>query len=127
MPNGRYDKALRGARAPTRDATGSRARASSTSTILGSGPTASFATLQDARANGLEGVVGSLTPGKKADVLLFAAEDLNNMPLKDPVGTVVRLGIRRRDNGEHVTSVVPITRDKIKIESVLGVYRHADN
>lgn len=34
-------------------------------------------------------VTGSLTPDKKADVLVFGAEELNNMPLNDPVGTVV--------------------------------------
>ncbi|MGW9479854.1 amidohydrolase family protein [Saccharomonospora azurea] len=48
-----------------------------------------FATLQGARTNGLEGVTGSLTPGKKADLLVIRAEDLNNMPLNDPIGTVV--------------------------------------
>lgn len=48
-----------------------------------------FATLQGARANGLEAVTGSLTPGKKADLLVIQAEDLNNMPLNDPIGTVV--------------------------------------
>ncbi|MER5727324.1 amidohydrolase family protein [Streptomyces sp. NPDC002138] len=48
-----------------------------------------FATLQGARTNGLERVTGSLTPGKKADLLVIRAEDLNNMPLNDPIGTVV--------------------------------------
>ncbi|MFE9247305.1 Atu4866 domain-containing protein [Nocardiopsis sp. NPDC006938] len=48
-----------------------------------------FATLQGARTNGLGGVTGSLTPGKRADLLVIAAEDLNNMPLNNPVGTVV--------------------------------------
>ncbi|MFF7110807.1 amidohydrolase family protein [Streptomyces albogriseolus] len=48
-----------------------------------------FATLQGARTNGLEGVTGSLTPGKKADLLVIQAEDLNNMPLNDPIGTLV--------------------------------------
>ncbi|MHA5054796.1 amidohydrolase family protein [Streptomyces sp. SD15] len=48
-----------------------------------------FATLQGARTNGLAGVTGSLTPGKKADLLVIQAEDLNNMPLNDPIGTVV--------------------------------------
>lgn len=48
-----------------------------------------FATLQGARTNGLAGVTGSLTPGKRADLLVIGAEDLNNMPLNDPVGTVV--------------------------------------
>ncbi|MFG2617125.1 amidohydrolase family protein [Streptomyces sp. NPDC048507] len=48
-----------------------------------------FATLQGARTNGLERRTGSLTPGKKADLLVIRAEDLNTMPLNDPVGTVV--------------------------------------
>ncbi|WP_431993782.1 amidohydrolase family protein [Streptomyces albogriseolus] len=48
-----------------------------------------FATLQGAHTNGLAGVTGSLTPGKKADLLVIQAEDLNNMPLNNPVGTVV--------------------------------------
>lgn len=48
-----------------------------------------FATLQGARTNGLQHVTGSLTPGKKADLLVIQAEDLNNMPLNDPIGTVV--------------------------------------
>ena len=60
-----------------------------------------FATLQGARVNGLEGVTGSLTPGKKADVFVFAAEDLNNMPLNDPVGTVL-LG----SDARNITTVV---------------------
>ncbi|MGI5255610.1 amidohydrolase family protein [Actinacidiphila glaucinigra] len=48
-----------------------------------------FATLQGARTNGLAALTGSLTPGKKADLLVIQAEDLNNMPLNDPIGTVV--------------------------------------
>ncbi|WP_141208860.1 amidohydrolase family protein [Streptomyces griseorubiginosus] len=48
-----------------------------------------FATLQGARTNGLAAVTGSLTPGKKADLLVVQAEDLNNMPLNDPIGTLV--------------------------------------
>ncbi|MET8052449.1 MULTISPECIES: amidohydrolase family protein [unclassified Streptosporangium] len=48
-----------------------------------------FATLQGARSIGLGDVTGSLTPGKQADVLVVRAEDLNNMPLNDPIGTLV--------------------------------------
>ncbi|MGW3646254.1 amidohydrolase family protein [Streptomyces sp. NPDC000878] len=48
-----------------------------------------FATLQGARTNGLAAITGSLTPGKKADLLVVRAEDLNNMPLNDPIGTIV--------------------------------------
>ncbi|WP_457140263.1 amidohydrolase family protein [Modestobacter sp. SYSU DS0511] len=48
-----------------------------------------FATLQGARANGLGAVTGSLTPGKQADLIVVRAEDVNNMPLNDAVGTLV--------------------------------------
>ncbi|WP_245967047.1 amidohydrolase family protein [Sphaerisporangium album] len=48
-----------------------------------------FATLQGANSIGLGGVTGSLTPGKQADLLVVHAEDLNNMPLNDPIGTLV--------------------------------------
>lgn len=48
-----------------------------------------FATLQGARTNGLGEVTGSLTPGKQADLLIVRADDINNMPLNDAVGTLV--------------------------------------
>jgi cytosine/adenosine deaminase-related metal-dependent hydrolase len=48
-----------------------------------------FATLQGARANALGDVTGSLTPGKEADILIVRADDINNMPLNDAVGTLV--------------------------------------
>jgi len=48
-----------------------------------------FATSQGAKSIGLGGVTGSLTPGKQADLLVVHAEDLNNMPLNDPIGTLV--------------------------------------
>jgi cytosine/adenosine deaminase-related metal-dependent hydrolase len=34
-------------------------------------------------------VTGSLTPGTQADIVVIRAEDLNNMPLNNAVGTVV--------------------------------------
>ncbi|MEV7231696.1 amidohydrolase family protein [Polymorphospora sp. NPDC051019] len=48
-----------------------------------------FATAQGARTNGLGDVTGSLTPGKQADLLVVAADDINTMPLNDAVGTLV--------------------------------------
>ena len=48
-----------------------------------------FATLQGARANALGDVTGSLTPGKAADLLIVRADDVNNMPLNDAIGTLV--------------------------------------
>ena len=48
-----------------------------------------FATIEGARACGLEGVTGTLTPGKDADVVMLATDRVNVMPVNDPVGAVV--------------------------------------
>ncbi|MEU5705072.1 amidohydrolase family protein [Streptomyces aurantiacus] len=85
-----------------------------------------FATLQGARTNGLAGVTGSLTPGKKADLLVIRAEDLNNMPLNDPIGTVVLGsdarnisavlvdGVPRKWNGQVLDVDLPALRDQVR-------------
>jgi cytosine/adenosine deaminase-related metal-dependent hydrolase len=48
-----------------------------------------FATVQGANANGLLGKCGTLTSGKEADIVLIRADDINNMPLNNAIGTVV--------------------------------------
>jgi len=48
-----------------------------------------WATLGGARALGLEDRIGSLTPGKKADVVMLRATDLNLFPVHDAVLSVV--------------------------------------
>ncbi len=48
-----------------------------------------FATIEGARANGLTGKVGTLTPGKEADVILLRTDQINIVPVNDPVGAVV--------------------------------------
>jgi cytosine/adenosine deaminase-related metal-dependent hydrolase len=48
-----------------------------------------FATIEGARANGLERKVGSLTPGKEADIILLRTDRLNVMPMNNAVGAVV--------------------------------------
>src|SRR5262249_51249602 len=48
-----------------------------------------FATVEGARANGLERKVGTLTPGKDADVILLRTDRLNVMPMNNAVGAVV--------------------------------------
>jgi 5-methylthioadenosine/S-adenosylhomocysteine deaminase len=49
-----------------------------------------LATINGARALGLEAVTGSLTPGKRADLILIDASDLNVAPAVDLESTVVR-------------------------------------
>ncbi len=48
-----------------------------------------FATIEGARANKLERKVGTLTPGKEADVILLRTDRLNVMPFNNAVGAVV--------------------------------------
>jgi cytosine/adenosine deaminase-related metal-dependent hydrolase len=48
-----------------------------------------YATIQGARANGLEDKVGSLTPGKEADIIMLRTDRPNIFPINDPIGAVV--------------------------------------
>ncbi|MGZ8734895.1 MAG: amidohydrolase family protein [Acidimicrobiia bacterium] len=47
------------------------------------------ATIEGARANGLESITGSLTPGKYADVIMLRTDRINVTPLNDPATAVV--------------------------------------
>ena len=46
-------------------------------------------TMGGARALGLDKVTGSITPGKKADIILIRTDDLNMAPMNVPDGQVV--------------------------------------
>jgi 5-methylthioadenosine/S-adenosylhomocysteine deaminase len=48
-----------------------------------------FATIEGARANGLDHRTGSLTPGKEADIIMLRTDQINVMPVNDPIGAVV--------------------------------------
>jgi cytosine/adenosine deaminase-related metal-dependent hydrolase len=48
-----------------------------------------YATVEGARGNGLESKVGTLTPGKQADVILLRTDRINVTPLNDPATAVV--------------------------------------
>lgn len=48
-----------------------------------------FATIEGARACGLEHWVGSLTPGKQADVVVIRADTVGMFPVNNPVGSLV--------------------------------------
>jgi 5-methylthioadenosine/S-adenosylhomocysteine deaminase len=48
-----------------------------------------FATVEGARANGLDRKIGTLTPGKEADIVLLRTDRLNVMPMNNAVGAVV--------------------------------------
>ncbi len=48
-----------------------------------------WATMEGAKANGLDSYVGSLTPGKRADITMLRTDRLNVTPLNDPYAAVV--------------------------------------
>ena len=48
-----------------------------------------FATIDGARSIVLEERVGSLTPGKQADIVLLKMNAINTAPMVDPIGTIV--------------------------------------
>jgi cytosine/adenosine deaminase-related metal-dependent hydrolase len=59
-----------------------------------------FATIEGARCANLDSKVGTLTPGKDADILLLGADRLNVWPLNNAFGLAVNLM-----NPSHVESV----------------------
>lgn len=48
-----------------------------------------FATLGGAKAVGLDHLVGSITPGKRADLIITRCDDINMVPAIDPVGMLL--------------------------------------
>ncbi|HEY7477102.1 MAG TPA: amidohydrolase family protein, partial [Actinomycetota bacterium] len=48
-----------------------------------------YATVEGARANGLDASIGTLTPGKQADVILLRTDRMNVTPMNDPATAVV--------------------------------------
>ncbi len=57
-----------------------------------------WATIEGARQFGMENRIGSLTPGKQADILLIRTDSINMTPLNHPVAAVVmNAGIRDID------------------------------
>jgi len=50
-----------------------------------------FATIEGARCANLDGKIGTLTPGKEADIIMLRADRLSLWPLNNAPGTVVNL------------------------------------
>ncbi|KAL3459516.1 hypothetical protein BJX64DRAFT_301254 [Aspergillus heterothallicus] len=46
-------------------------------------------TLGGAEVMQMEHLIGSITPGKKADLVIFRCDDIDTVPVVDPIGTVV--------------------------------------
>jgi cytosine/adenosine deaminase-related metal-dependent hydrolase len=50
-----------------------------------------FATIEGARCAGLDSKIGTLTPGKEADIVMLRADGLSLWPLNNAPGAVVNL------------------------------------
>ena len=50
-----------------------------------------WATVNGATAFGLDGKIGTLTPGKKADIVMLRADDVNMTPVWDPIYSIVEI------------------------------------
>ena len=84
-----------------------------------------FATLQGARACGLDHKTGSLTPGKEADIVLISTDSMNLIPMNNPVGAVVEFanagnvdsifvaGKARKRNGKLLDIDFPAFRQRV--------------
>jgi cytosine/adenosine deaminase-related metal-dependent hydrolase len=50
-----------------------------------------WATINGARAFGLDSRIGTLSPGKKADIVMLRADDVNMAPVWDPIYSIVEI------------------------------------
>ena len=75
-----------------------------------------FATVQGARACGFEDKVGTLTPGKEADLILIDTNALNLFPMNNPYGIVVESA-----NPGNVDSVFVAGEAKKRNHKLVGV------
>jgi cytosine/adenosine deaminase-related metal-dependent hydrolase len=92
-----------------------------------------WATIGNARAIGLEDKIGSVTPGKKADLVMLRANDLNLFPVYDPllsitdqahagnVDTVMIGGVIKKKDGKR--AFPDDILDKRRVELVASIER----
>lgn len=80
-----------------------------------------IATIEGARSLGLEDRVGSITPGKRADLVVIDGSDINTLPVNNPVETVAfQAGVGNVDtvvvDGEVVKRDGSLTNDLLAEE-----------
>ncbi len=75
-----------------------------------------FATVEGARCASLERKVGTLTPGKEADIVLLATDRINVWPLNNAPGAVVNVM-----NPGHVDTVLIAGKPKKWRGGLVGV------
>jgi len=82
-------------------------------------------TIDAARVLGIDDRVGSLTPGKRADLIMLSTDALNMVPLNDPVHAVVECA--RPDNVDTVMIDGVILKSGGKLSSSLDPLRTMGN
>ena len=61
-----------------------------------------WATIGGARAFLMDGKIGTLSPGKKADIVMLRADDINMAPVHDPIYSIVEIaGAGNVDHCDH--------------------------
>lgn len=83
-----------------------------------------YATIDGARAAGLADVTGSLTPGKRADILVLRADTPNIAPINDPIGAVV-WGMDTSNIDWVLVGGEPLVREGSLVADVAAVRRIA--
>jgi 5-methylthioadenosine/S-adenosylhomocysteine deaminase len=72
-----------------------------------------FATVRGAWCAGLLNKIGTLTPGKEADIVLIRAEDINTMPLGNAFDTVVQQANTKNVDSVFIAGTVKKWRGKL--------------
>jgi cytosine/adenosine deaminase-related metal-dependent hydrolase len=93
-----------------------RSNAASAPALLTCRDVLELATIEGARAADLDSKIGTLTPGKDADIVLLAADRINVWPLNNAPGAVVNVM-----NPGHVESVFIAGKVKKWRGSLIGV------
>jgi cytosine/adenosine deaminase-related metal-dependent hydrolase len=70
-----------------------------------------FATVEGVRCTGLEHKVGTLTPGKDADIVLLKADRLNVWPLNNAPGEMTRSSLARLAQAGTLCSAVASSKN----------------
>jgi len=87
-----------------------------------------LATIGGARTLGLDHMIGSLEPGKKADLVLLDLEDYHTFPSygADPYSRIVYAASRSNVSYVWVDGKLVVERGKVKTVDKRSVLREAD-
>ena len=95
-----------------------------------------WTTINGAKAFGLDGKIGTLSPGKKADIVMLRADDVNMAPVYDPIYSIVEIagagnvdtviidGVVRKQNGK-LTIAADVLRQRTEELKAIRRAHHA--